>query len=111
MIAAEILRNEISHLKILSVNFKNPTAEPEINVYPLQLAACRINRMCALNLAARPQFGYARILNFIGRRKTWPAKQMCRRADPAATPNPAVNFIVSQRDKFRAAEQILRATD
>jgi len=30
---------------------------------------------------------------------------MCRRAGPAATPNCAVNFIVSQWDKFRAAKQ------
>nr|WP_315084258.1 hypothetical protein [uncultured Campylobacter sp.] len=30
---------------------------------------------------------------------------MFRRADPAATPNRAVNFIVSQRSKFYTAKQ------
>jgi len=39
-------------------------------------------------------------LNFIARRKIWPAKQARLRAYFAATPNRAVNFIVSQRSKF-----------
>jgi len=93
MIADKILRSEISRLKILSVNFK---------IQPQRL---KFNRTPALNLAARPQFGYARILNFIGCRKTLPAKQMRRRAYLAATPNRAVNFIVSQRVKFYTAKQ------
>ncbi|WP_314988357.1 hypothetical protein [uncultured Campylobacter sp.] len=56
MIADKILRSEISRLKILSANFK---------IQPRRL-----------------QFGYTLILNFIDRRKTWPAKQMRRRAIP-----------------------------
>jgi len=92
VIADKILRSEISRLKILSINFK---------ILPRHL---KFNRALALNLATRPQFGYALILSFIGSPKTWSAKQMRCRVDPAAMPNRAVNFIVSQWDKFRAAK-------
>ena len=92
MIADKILRSEISRFKILSANFK---------IQPQRL---KFNRTPALNLAARPQFGYALILSFIGSPKTWSAKQMRCRVDPATMPNRAVNFIVSQWDKFRAAK-------
>jgi hypothetical protein len=60
MIADKILRSEISRFKILSVNFK---------IQPQRL---KFDRSPALNLTARPQFGYARILNFIDRRKPGP---------------------------------------
>jgi hypothetical protein len=63
MIADKILQSEILRLKILSANFK---------IQPRHL---KFNRLLALNLATHLKFSRACNLNFIGRPKTWPAKQ------------------------------------